>query len=86
MRLRKLAGLLEPRSVLAITATAGPEVVMDICNTLTIDHAGEKTTCSMTDAPPNSVKILGYQRKNIEVSAMLLPDHESRLAKVSMES
>uniref|UniRef100_A0A7S2EUF0 DNA 3'-5' helicase n=1 Tax=Ditylum brightwellii TaxID=49249 RepID=A0A7S2EUF0_9STRA len=41
LRLRSLIPHLEPKSILALTATAGPKVVHDICNTLNIPLAEE---------------------------------------------
>ena len=40
LRVRSLLPLIEPKSVLALTATAGPMVIGDICNTLQIPFDG----------------------------------------------
>lgn len=49
LRLRSLLPLIEPKSILALTATAGPLVVRDICNTLCIPYDGHTTE----DRPPS---------------------------------
>jgi superfamily II DNA helicase RecQ len=45
LRLRAMIDMVEPKSVLAITATAGPRVVADICHTLGISNASHTQVC-----------------------------------------
>ena len=68
---------MEPQSVLALTATAGPPVIDDICSTMRIKvdslHSSKEDTC---------VRVMNCNRNNIEVSAQLLDNEEERLQKV----
>eukprot|EP00985_Skeletonema_marinoi_P013513 scaffold6716_cov75-Skeletonema_marinoi.AAC.1 len=52
LRVRSLMSLIQPKSVLALTATAGPMVVKDICNTLCIPFDGQ---CTINDEIPSSL-------------------------------
>ena len=74
LRLRTLLECIKPRSVLAITATAGPPIVRDICRYLEIptsqDASGDNTT---------GVKILNSERDNIDIFCRFMEDEESRL-------
>ncbi|KAI2509531.1 Type III restriction enzyme [Fragilaria crotonensis] len=74
LRLRTLLGCIKPRSVLAITATAGPPIVRDVCRYLQI-QATQETLCD--DA--TGVKILNTERDNIDVFCRFMEDEESRL-------
>lgn len=67
-----------PQSVLALTATAGPPVINDICNTLRIKNP----TQDIGNEKSGSMKILNCNRNNIEVSAQLLDNEDERLQKV----
>ena len=62
--------------MLALTATAGPPVISDICNTLRIENSFS------VDDVKNSSLIMNCNRRNIKVSAQLLDNHEERLQKV----
>lgn len=61
---------MQPQSILALTATAGPRVVDDICRGLNIPR-------------DDGVKILNTDRNNIDVQCVILESQEERLEKVS---
>lgn len=65
LRVKSLLPLIEPKSVLALTATAGPMVVRDICHTLGIPDVG-------------GVKVLNCNRDNIEVFSLVLQSNDER--------
>ncbi len=69
---------MNPQSVLALTATAGPPVIDDICSTLGIKIALD----SLDSTKDTSLKVLNCNRSNIEVSAQLLDNEEEKLQKV----
>jgi len=80
MRLRPMMDLVQPLSVLAITATAGPQVVQDICRTLSISNTSgvaidQKTQCG--------VRLMKTDRDNIDVSCFFLSSQVERLSAVS---
>jgi ATP-dependent DNA helicase Q4 len=85
LRVRSLLSLIKPTSVLALTATAGPMVICDICNTLCIPFDGQ---CTTTDEIPSSlcssadngggVRVLNCNRDNIDVFSLVLQDHDER--------
>ncbi|KAK1744325.1 ATP-dependent DNA helicase, RecQ family [Skeletonema marinoi] len=84
LRVRSLMSLIQPKSVLALTATAGPMVVKDICNTLCIPFDGQ---CTINDEIPSSldstsngvgVKVLNCNRDNIDVFSLVLQDQDER--------
>ena len=84
LRVRSLLSLIQPKSVLALTATAGPMVVRDICNTLQIPFDGQ---CTINHEIPKSldpanngvgVKVLDCKRDNIDVFSLVLNDHDER--------
>lgn len=66
-----------PKSILAITATAGPRVIDDICQTIGITE--EK---SHPDNKEDSVRVLESGRDNIDVSCHFVSNHEERLMMV----
>jgi ATP-dependent DNA helicase Q4 len=74
LRLRSLLSCVEPQSVLAITATAGPPIVRDICRYLEIPTESEEAS----DAS-EGVKILKSDRDNIDVFCKVMENDESRL-------
>lgn len=83
LRVRSLLSLIEPKSVLALTATAGPMVVRDICNTLCIPCDGQGTNQvipSSLETVNNGigVKVLNCNRDNIDVFSIVLQDHDER--------
>ena len=82
LRIRSLIDLIAPLSVLAVTATAGPKVISDICRSLDIPTISDFSTESENGY--NGVKILGCDRDNIDVSCVVLPSEEARLHLVSV--
>jgi hypothetical protein len=86
LRLRSIIDIIEPRSVLAITATAGPKVIDDICRTLKIEQITEKCKvseevlhCTNTTC---GVRVSKTNRDNIDVKCLFLDTQEERLSKV----
>ena len=88
LRFKSLLHLMQPRSVLAITATAGPRVIADINNTLGIQDCSEISTSSdsLTPAQKDGILVMKSDRDNIDVSTMMLANHEERLSMVSVRS
>jgi superfamily II DNA helicase RecQ len=91
LRLTPLLELIQPESVLAMTATAGPLVVKDICNALRIPCSDESTqdphSVGEEDIPDeidSGVKILTYDRDNINVCCKVMSNEGERLALVSL--
>lgn len=93
LRLRSMMEMIEPQSVLAVTATAGPRVVSDVCRTLQIDHDGSFSASSSQDQPATTqmetnekaspgIRISKTDRDNIDVRCLLLDTQEERLSKV----
>jgi ATP-dependent DNA helicase Q4 len=83
LRVRSLLSLIEPKSVLALTATAGPMVVRDICNTLCIPCDGQGTNQAIPSSLETAnngigVKVLNCNRDNIDVFSIVLQDHDER--------
>jgi len=76
LRLQFFVKALEPRSILALTATAGPPVIQDICQALDIQH---------TDAvgDEDGVLVVNSDRDNIDVSAVFVKDEIERIDLVS---
>ena len=62
-----------PRSILAVTATAGPKVIADITKTLGIEKGSEHN---------DGVLIVDKARDNIGVVCEFVESHETRLDKV----
>ena len=60
-----------PQAVLALTATAGPPVINDICNTLSIDNEVE--------GQEKGVAIFDCNRDNIDVAVNFIGNAEERL-------
>lgn len=86
LRLRSVIDMIEPKSVLAITATAGPRVVDDICRTLKIENGSRVSQRSGEQLKPNDgfgVRVSKTDRDNIDVRCLLLETQEQRLTKVS---
>ena len=73
LRIQSMIDIIRPKSILAMTATAGPRVVEDICRTLNIDIHNENDV---------GVKILECKRDNIDVECLMVASHEERLDKV----
>ncbi len=91
LRVRSLIPLIEPKSILALTATAGPMVVRDICNTLCIPFEGVPSSPPSIEASINSdvnlntggVKVLNCDRDNIDVFSLVLQNNDERRYLVS---
>jgi superfamily II DNA helicase RecQ len=83
LRFKSLLNLMQPRSVLAITATAGPRVIADINNTLGIQDCSELSDY-VTPAQEDGILVMKSDRDNIDVSTMMLANHEERLSMVSV--
>ncbi|GMH53067.1 hypothetical protein TrLO_g6622 [Triparma laevis f. longispina] len=89
MRLRGVLDLIEPESVLALTATAGQEVINDVCRTLGIP---EKKTPDFEDLslkekdnkffgePTMGVRVLSAERNNIDPAVLVVDSEEARRA------
>ena len=62
--MRSLIPLIKPLSILALTATAGPMVVRDICNTLCIPFDGLNTGVKESQLPLGSEKQIENKASN----------------------
>lgn len=90
LRIKSLLPLINPKSVLALTATASVQVIPDICNALGIPYSEadississtESPVCISDKSPPfieSGVKVLNVSRKNIDVAACFLSSEEMR--------
>ena len=72
--------MIQPQSVLAITATAGPKVVSDICHILDI-RRDSGTDVIADETPEVCVRVMNCDRNNIDVSCYVLSSQEERLSK-----
>ena len=97
--MKSLIPLIEPKSILALTATAGPMVVQDICNTLCIPFNGRgldgkgqllpspekpiNETRTFDDSSSEGVKVLNCDRDNIDVFSLVLQSNDERRYLVS---
>jgi superfamily II DNA helicase RecQ len=75
LRVKSLLPLIEPKSVMALTATAGPMVVRDICNTLCIPLEDSAKNDGVDD---NGVHVLNCNRDNIDVFIFVLQTSDER--------
>jgi superfamily II DNA helicase RecQ len=86
LRFKNLLNLLAPESVLAITATAGPRVLDDICDTMGISRServeGEESSGESKDAN-EGIRIINKSRDNIDVACQFVAHHDERLSIVS---
>ena len=82
LRIRSLLPLIEPKSILALTATAGPMVIRDICNTLCIPYDGNRDVGGCSSSPSqlndDGVKVLNCDRDNIDVFSLVLQSNDER--------
>ncbi|CAJ1969352.1 unnamed protein product [Cylindrotheca closterium] len=78
LRFQNILATMAPKSILAITATAGPRVIDDICQTIGIVE--EK---SHPDNKDDSVQVLESGRDNIDVSCHFVTSQEERLIMLS---
>lgn len=81
LRISSVIGLIQPKSVLAITATAGPRVVQDISRALTISPNGMSSENSA-----DSIRVMKTNRDNIDVKSFICSTQEERLQKVRGQS
>jgi ATP-dependent DNA helicase Q4 len=82
LRFKGLLQTMRPKSVLAITATAGPRVIEDIAKTLVIDSAtpSDEEPCeSQPELENKSIRIIRSGRDNIDVMGKFVANHEERL-------
>lgn len=85
LRLPTLLEMIRPVSVLAITATAGPLVVQDICRALYIPRsATNDTACQSKLSQDEGVRIMNVDRDNIDVRCSLFDTQGERLNKVGV--
>lgn len=83
LRLRSVLDMIEPKSILAITATAGPRVVRDICQMLSIVESDDVSSRIEPDKIKDAgVMVLTTDRDNIDVKCLYLDTQEQRLSKV----
>ena len=91
LRLRSIMHKIAPQSVLAITATAGYQVIDDICRTLGIEQSKsvldgpDHKSNSTKDATDNLCGVLKMKtdRENIDVKSFMVGSQELRLSMVS---
>jgi superfamily II DNA helicase RecQ len=85
LRMRTMMELIQPESVLAITATAGPRVVEDICRTLNITAGTTDSSVAgaLQSDDSGGVRVMKSDRDNIDVSSLILSNQEERLSKVN---
>jgi superfamily II DNA helicase RecQ len=83
LRLRSIVDIIEPQSVLAITATAGPRVIDDICRSLRIAKSNDECS-ALPDESINTcgVRVSKTNRDNIDVKCLFLDSQEERLSTV----
>jgi len=77
LRIRSLVPMLEPKSILALTATAGPMVIKDICHTLGIPRS------NVSGIDNDGVRVLDCKRDNIDVATLVMEEEDSRRSLVS---
>ena len=76
-----------PQSILAITATAGHQVVQDICRTLDIDQCNTLTDVNNpsnvgTDENSSGLWTMKTDRESIDVKSFIVESQERRLSMV----
>jgi superfamily II DNA helicase RecQ len=81
LRLRSIMAMIQPQSVLAITATAGPKVVDDICHILDIQRNIEVAGTAVRPSG-DGIRVMNCDRDNIDISCYTLSSQEQRLSKV----
>ena len=82
LRVKSLLPMIEPKSILALTATAGPMVVRDICNTLCIPL---NSSPNANSADVRGVEVLNCNRDNIDVFTLILQSNDERQYLVSSQ-
>ena len=86
LRFKGFLKIMKPKSVLAITATAGPRVITDIGQTLGMDlpqSINEESPKTSTDIEHESMKIIRSGRDNIDVMGKFMANQEERLSVVA---
>ena len=91
LRLRSLMHKIAPQSVLAITATAGHQVIEDICRTLGIEKSmsvvdgpdPQSGSTEVATANPGGLWTMKTDRENIDVKSFMVGSQELRLSMVS---
>jgi hypothetical protein len=83
LRVKSLLPLIEPKSVLALTATAGPLVVRDICNALCIPAEHPASNPRTENKDDSGVRVLNCNRDNIDVFTLVLQTNDERQYLVS---
>ena len=77
LRIRSMMQMIQPEGVVAITATAGPRVVDDICQALEI-----RKTAAEDKSSESGVHVMTTNRDNIDVRCFVLSSQAERLNKV----
>lgn len=77
LRLRAALEIMQPEAVLAITATAGPRVIQNICNLIGRDQ--KRHNGAECDADCGTL-VLKTNRDNIDVSSFVFESQEQRIA------
>jgi len=88
LRFKGFLKIMKPKSVLAITATAGPRVITDIGETLGIELSSESISTNdskkkLIEKEHESIKVIRTGRDNIDVMCKFMSNHEERLAVLS---
>lgn len=98
LRIRSVLELVQPRSVLAMTATAGSIVIQDICRALDMppfnSHEAQQdrrfnendAEDEMKEIQKEGIRILKCNRDNIDVACMVMDSEERRRSLVSVGS
>ena len=89
LRLRSILPLLQPHSVLAVTATAGPKVIDDICSVLSIPQFSDNGSCFSSNIEDNTdrgILVMDSNRDNINVVSEAFVDEDTRRKKVCLLS
>ena len=85
LRFKGLLCQMNPKSILAITATAGPRVIKDIVEALDIETAtndNEIVDGMIATDGKHGVKVIEKSRDNIDVTCQFVENAEDRLAMV----
>jgi RecQ family ATP-dependent DNA helicase len=88
LRFKGFLKIMKPKSILAITATAGPRVIADIGHTLDIklsesESVSKDSPEKLIENQHESIKIIRTGRDNIDVMCKFMSNHEERLAVLS---
>jgi superfamily II DNA helicase RecQ len=85
LRLRSVIDIIHPKSILALTATAGPKLVRDLCASLNIQQPSTtyNEMITVSDTENAGVRISKTDRDNIDVQCFILVHDDDRLVKVS---